>query len=153
MSDNQRVRLSSGLKYLRNFIIIFIIVLTAGWINAIRLSFVGIRKGGYIELPVLMLIGVALIYLIGKLKTIEFDPEFIYVSNKKGTEIIPLKNITKIKLIMIEVGGADFYRMYYTSADSKQKSVIFLPTGSFNEFVGLIKVHKKNFKVQQWTLG
>ena len=147
----QKYRLSSNLKFLRILIILFIIVFTAGWINSVRLNIVGIKKDGLIELPVCVVLGLLAVFLINRIKWIEFDSDLVYIHSKRGVEAFPIKNVSRVKIIMIEIGGADFYKMDYITFDGEHKTIRFLPTENFIEFKRLVKENNKNFSVKQWT--
>lgn len=91
------------------------------------------------------------IFLISKLRTVEFDDEYLYITYKKIEQKIPLENVFYIKLTMIEVNNFNFWKMKYLDNEKNNCSVRFLPNRNFYDFKELIKVKNKNVKIRNWS--
>ena len=58
---------------------------------------------------------------------IEFDLENMYVSNKRGDDVIPLKKVQAVKLTSFRINRENFWKVnYYDNSDIEQ-TVRFLP--------------------------
>lgn len=123
----------------------------AGWINSIRLNLQGIPKDGLVGLPIILLIGGFLMFLIKKLKTIEFDETSLYIKSRQKTTTIPFEKIKSIKMIMIEINGANFYKIEYLSESNDLDSVRLLPNNLFGQFISLVKQKNPNLKIKNWA--
>lgn len=144
-------RLSTNFNFFYYLILIVVLIIFAGWINSIRLNVIGIKKDGLWELPVFVLIGYLILYLIKKMKTVDFDTNNLYIKSRKSNLTIPLEKITKIKIIMIEVGDASFYKIEFKTSTEKLESVRILPNNLFPQFLEIVKQKNRNLKIKKWS--
>ena len=104
-----------------------------------------------IVLSGLILLFSGLIYLIHQLRTVDFDQENIYITFMKETDKIPLENITKVKMIVISVNEASFYKISYKTLHGGNDSVRIIPTSNFEEFKLALKGKNNAIKVRNWS--
>jgi hypothetical protein len=75
--------------------------------------------------------------------TIEFDDENMYVTNKRFDDVIPLKNVTAVKLTSLQVNQMHFWKIcYYDSLNDKQTLSILPLYKGLNLF--MTRVEEKN---------
>lgn len=144
-------RLSSNLNFFFYFVLLIVLLVTAGLVNAIRLNLEGIPKDGLLELPIIILIGCIVLLLIKRIKTVDFDESNLYINYNKNVTTVPFDRITKIKMIMVEIGDANFYKIEYKTETGELNTVRLLPNSLFSTFVGLVRKKKPDLKVKNWT--
>jgi ribosomal protein L31E len=101
-----------------------------------------------------LIISAVLYYLFDVSKTVEFDNDFMYIKGKSGEEKIPLKNVYKIKLTMIEINKNNMWKIGYYDNNRIKKSVRILPrflNKHFDEFTIQVKIANKNVNIQNWS--
>ena len=67
-----------------------------------------------------------LIYWLLTMKTIDFDSDNIYISNKDNEEIIPIQNINFIKLTVDGINKKSFWKLKYTDNNNELKECLVL---------------------------
>jgi hypothetical protein len=112
-------RLSHSFKFFQYLIAALTLVLFAGWIHSIRLNLQGIKKDGLVELPIFVLIGCLILYLIRRMKNIHFDSNALYIKIGKNNKVIPLENIFEIKMIVLETGEMHILARRYVQRGSR----------------------------------
>jgi len=79
--------------------------------------------------------------------TLEFDDENIYVSNKRGGDVIPLENVASFKLTSLQINNRHFWKLFYIDDIGADQSIKFLPRfESLDSFIDKVKM--KNPKVE-----
>lgn len=144
-------RLSSNLNFFFYLVLVIVLVVTAGLINSIRLNLQGIHKDGLLELPIIILIGCIILLLIKKIKIVEYDDNNLYIHYNKNVTTVPFDRITKIKMIMVEIGDANFYKIEYKTGTGDLNAVRLLPNNLFPHFVDLVRKKKPGLKVKNWS--
>lgn len=144
-------RLSSNFNVFFYLVLIIILIITAGWINSIRLNLNGIKKDGLWELPIFIVIGCFLLYLIKKIKTVDFDSDNLYVNKGKTKLTVPFERITKIKMIMVDVGDASFYKIEFKTMTEKLECVRLLPNNLFALFIERVKQKNQYLEIKNWS--
>ncbi|MEO8151283.1 MAG: hypothetical protein ABI723_26870 [Bacteroidia bacterium] len=74
-----------------------------------------------------------LFYYLFKLKTIEFDDNYVYIVSDSSEESVPLENIRAIKLTMAGINKKDFWKMNYIDTNNDEKSLSFVPKISLTQ--------------------
>ena len=78
-------------------------------------------------------------YLAYYASTVEFDDEYMYVTNKKFDKTIPLNKITAIELTSATINQSHFWKISY-SDDTADESVRIIPIyEKFNLFTDRVK--------------
>ncbi len=76
-------RLSANLNFFFYLVLIIVLVSCAGYINIIRLELNGIKKGGDLwDVPIFILFGCGILYLIKKSRKVYFDSDNLYIKKR-----------------------------------------------------------------------
>ena len=147
-----RTRISSHIRWAR-----FLFLLAAiGFLTWIIMSLVeeSIHQDGIPVMLMAMLICGLLYYFFDLAKAVEYDSDFMYVKGKSGEEKIPLKDIYKIKLTMIQINKRNLWKISYYDERRVEKSVRILPRFMhvrFDEFKDRVRIANKNVKIKNWS--
>jgi hypothetical protein len=78
---------------------------------------------------------------------IEFDDENMYVRNKRTDDVIPLKNVSGVKLTAMEINRSHFWKICYYDSANDEKAIRILPIYK-NLSLFMDKVKEKNPDVE-----
>lgn len=93
-------------------------------------------------------------YLLHHSKKVEFDDDYMYITGRKKTEVIPLKNVYKIKLTMASINNAPLWKIGYSDETGNQKAVRILPkffSDDFETFKSVVSIKNENVKIKNWS--
>ena len=145
-------RISSNIRWARYlFVLLGFILLTA---VVIALSEDFVNQEAVIVLSIFLIICPILYYLFDKAKTVEYDLEFMYVTNKNEVEKVQLKKIFKIKLTMTEINKRNMWKISYYDKNNIQKSVRILPRWyhqDFDDFTDAVKAANKDLIFKRFS--
>ena len=144
-------QLSSKLKPFQYIVAAFCLIFIAGLIRGFIVFTGPFDWQGFITISILILVGFLLIYLVRKLKDIKYDETSISISYRNNMEIIPMENILMVKMTMAEMADVNFYKIVYSSSTGNTKSVRFLPTDNFGDFLYLLKEKNKDVELINWA--
>ena len=147
-----RRRISRNIRIYKYLFLTIGILLIFPTANYFRKNNIDLKS--IIPLLIFLIICFGLYYLFDKAKTIEFDNDFIYVIGKSEKEKIPLKNVYKVKLTMIELNNLNIWKIGYLNNDGIKKTVRILPrffNKHFKEFKDLVKNANKDVIIQNWS--
>ncbi|HWJ28210.1 MAG TPA: hypothetical protein VNS32_16825, partial [Flavisolibacter sp.] len=87
-------------------------------------------------------------------KTVEFDKDNMYVTDRRNEVSLPLKNVYKIKLTMTRINNRHLWKIGYYNNEGEAKAVRILPGRFykyFNEFEEAVKKANPDVKISNWT--
>lgn len=117
----ERTRLTSNLSF-EIFGVICLPIVLYMLVSGNELNF-------YSKLILFIIFGLfaLLLYFLLTLKTIDFDDNYVYLISNSKEEIIPIENITYIKLTMSGINSKDFWEMRYINENNEEISLSFVP--------------------------
>ncbi len=65
--------------------------------------------------------------------------------------VVPLEKITKVKMIMIEIGEANLYKIEFQNSLDKTEFIRILPSDLFPYFLQNVKQKKKEVRIKHWA--
>lgn len=81
--------------------------------------------------------------------TVEFDDQNMYVSNKRGDDVIPMKNITSFRLTSMQVNNQHFWEIQYVDDINDVQTLKFLPLSrNLDSFIDKVKVQNSNVDIK-----
>lgn len=93
-----------------------------------------------------------LYYLFSIAKTVEFDEQHLFISDKKRSEVIPLNNVFKIKLTMTQINNDNFWKIKYIGNDGKENVVRILPQReNFEVFKKTVEQKNSQVEIRKWS--
>lgn len=146
IADMERIMLSRDIsfyKYIMGFVTLFCIYIMIMYHNDGRSIIIAGIAG---------VISFIITYRSYYSSTLEFDDENIYVSNKRGDEDIPLKNVTSFKLTSLQLNNRHFWKLQYTDDIGDEQSIKFLPLyGSLDSFMDKVKMKNPEVEIKNST--
>ena len=147
-----RKRVSSNIRdfrFLFPFIGLLIIaqIIHAGVINRYD------RQVVIVEIVVLFAC-VGLYFLFDHAKNVEFDQDFMYVMHRSGEEIIPLKDVNRIKYTMTQINNKNMWLIGYYDKNKVEQSVRILPRWfyrHFDEFKNCVRAANNEVKIKNYS--
>lgn len=93
-----------------------------------------------------------LYYLFSIAKTVEFDEQDLFISNKNESEVIPLNKVFGIKFTMTRINNNNFWKIKYVGNDGNKKAVRILPKrDKFDAFKKLVKEKNPGVEIKNWS--
>ena len=95
-----------------------------------------------------------LYYLFDCARIVEFDSENMYLIRKKDEEIVPLKNVYKIKLTMTRINNHNFWKIGYVDDFGIKRAVRILPGWPrkyFDDFKEQVKSANPEVRITNWS--
>ncbi len=89
-----------------------------------------------------------------KAKTVEFDYEYMYITDSLVNEMVPLGNIYKIQLTMIGSNYNNFWKIGYSNQTNATNFVRLLPvelTGDWERFKKLVRHKNPLVEIKNWA--
>lgn len=86
-----------------------------------------------------------------QLKRLAIDSDNLFIAEKKGEKVIPIKNISAIKITQFSVSGGSMWKIKYTENNGKNDFVRFFPNHNFVALKEIIKAKNANTKIKNWT--
>jgi hypothetical protein len=101
-----------------------------------------------------ILISAVLFYLFHQAKKVEFDDDYMYISNREKTEVVPLGKVYKIKLTMTSINNSPLWKIGYYDEFGNTKAVRILPklwSSDFERFKETVSTKNGNVKIKNWS--
>ena len=140
-------RISTNIRWARFLFIVLSTILTIAL--SVTLSNDLIDQEAVLVLTIFLIICPILYYLFDKAKTVEFDKEFMYITDKKEIVKVPLRRVFKIQLTMTQINKRNMWKISYYDKNNSQKSVRILPKlfyKDFYEFKDLVQQINKDLE-------
>lgn len=111
----------------------------------------------FILLGFYLMLGLWIYITLGKIN-IFYDSEYMYLKSRKNMEIIPLKNIYRLKLTLSDMAilGMQYseYRIEYIDNDNESSEVSFWVStisARIDDFESTLKKVNVNVKAEHWA--
>lgn len=105
---------------------------------------------------IISLIGYFLFKYFDKAKTIEYDNNHLYVSDKFGMETVPLEHIVSLKMTTTKLNGNWGWKITYLDIDKVEQHASFFPrilNINMEGFHQQIKNKNPQAKIQRFSFG
>ena len=87
-----------------------------------------------------------------RIPSLEFDESNLYEIGKRQKRIIPLVNITTIKLTMTKIGYSNVWKLKYINDEGENKSLRFFPDyTNFELFKEYVKDKNPEVEIKNWS--
>jgi hypothetical protein len=143
-----RIRISKNLLAWKYLIIAFQFYLTY------YIFLENINNQSRAALAIVVIICGLFLYLFQRIKNVEFDDDYMYVSTRKKTEVIPLEKVHKIKITMTSINNYSLWKIGYRDEMDNEKAVRIIPkawSGNFERFMEIVKLKNDNVNIKNWT--
>ena len=128
------------------------VMLVIGLVLITVLFFLNEDTNTLITCAIFLVISGVLYYLFSNAKTVEFDEVNMFISNKKGNEVIPLTNIFRIKLTMTQINNDNFWKIKYTGEQGEKLAVRILPKrDTFEVFKRVVREKSPSVEIKNWS--
>lgn len=146
-------RVSASLSFYRTVTLIsFGLLLLALLVGTVRFATGDTNDSNRVLVPLLLMLPFGLAYYgLSKLKIVDFDTDNLYIKSGDVLKSIPLKNVSGIKMTMININETSFWKIKFTDDAGNQDSVRILPNENFEELKALVKELNKNVNVRTWS--
>lgn len=151
---------SSSLNGIRYFIILFLI----GFVIINIVNFVNeVENHDYLSFIIslsFLIVFSLILYLVfkylGTFKTIEYDSNFVYISDKSETKTILLGDVVSLKMSKLKINNNNGWKLTYKDEDNTDMIVKFFPRHlhvNLAEFGDEILKNNPNAKIQEFKFG
>lgn len=103
-----------------------------------------------------LIIGYFIFRYLDKAKTILFDNKLLYISDKKGAEIISIDRISSLRMTTIQLNNNYSWKIIFKDNNNLERSVSFFPrllNINMKEFQEVILSNNKDANVQKFFYG
>ncbi|MCB9359929.1 MAG: hypothetical protein H6587_02960 [Flavobacteriales bacterium] len=126
----ERKRISRDLSFHKYVLIFFIVATTIILLAFYLFGAYNLISGSFI----ILLFFIAFLLFFNLNKVVEYDNQNMYILRETQTEIIPLKNILKIKMTMTTLNHSIFWKITYINESGITKNIRILPRIWYQNF-------------------